>query len=116
MSMDAKTLGEEIIGAEIVAGKELAEAAGSVFEAMEQGSAIWQQQSRWLVEDYGVFLRSSLTRPGHPAGLVDLVQSRSEHISTGMQQTGALIQREFVPVTRIWTNFFGTVMRDWRSG
>jgi len=116
MSMDAKTLGEELVGAEIIAGKELAEAAGSAFETMEQGAAIWLQQGRWFFEDYGEFLRTSVARPGDPGGLFSLIESRSEHIVSGVQQTSDLLQRECVPVTRIWTEFFSTVMRDWRSG
>lgn len=115
MSLDAKTLGEEIIGAEIVAGKELTEAAGSAFEAMEKGATIWQQQSRWLLEDYGRFLRQELEKPGDPSGVFALLETRSEHIASGFRQMSELAERECAPVTKIWTDFVGTVLRDWRS-
>lgn len=116
MSVDAKTIGEEIIGAEIVAGKELTEAAGSALEAAERSMAIWLQQSRWAFEDYGQFVRSSLTRPGDPGPLFSLIESRSDHIASGFHQMSELVQAECLPMTKIWTDFAGTVMRDWRSG
>ncbi len=116
MSVDAKTIGEEIIGAEIVAGKELTEAAGSALETAEQTAAIWLQQGRWLFEDYGQFMRSSFTRPGDPGPLFKLIESRSDHIASGFHQMSELVQNECTPLTKIWTDFAGTVMRDWRSG
>ena len=115
MSLDAKTLKEELIGAEIVAGKDLTEVAGSAFEAMELGAAIWLQQGRWFLEDYGTFLQASLTRPGDPNGFFSLIESRSEHIATGLHQVGDLVQRECVPAIKIWTDFLSTVRRDWRT-
>ena len=115
MSVDAKTIGEEIIGAEIVAGKELTEAAGSALETAEKTAAIWLQQARWVFEDYGQFLRSSATRPGDPQPLFKLIESRSDHIASGFHQMSELVQAECLPVTKIWTDFAGTVMRDWRS-
>jgi hypothetical protein len=116
MSLDAKTIGEEIIGAEIVAGKELTEAAGSALEAAERSAAIWLQQARWLFEDYGQFLRSSMTRPGDPKPIFTLIESRSDHIASGFHQMSELVQAECLPLTKIWTDFAGTVIRDWRSG
>ncbi len=116
MSMDPKTIGEEIIGAEIVAGKELTEAAGSALEATERSLAIWAQQARWVFEDYGQFMRASVTRPGDPGAFFKLIESRSEHIASGFHQMSELVQTECLPVTKIWTDFAGTVMRDWRSG
>ncbi len=116
MSLDAKTIGEEIIGAEIVAGKELTEAAGSALEAAERSAAIWMQQARWVFEDYSQFVRSSIARPGDPGTFFKLVESRSEHIASGFHQMSELVQAECLPVTKIWTDFAGTVMRDWRTG
>ena len=116
MTIDAKTIGEEIIGAEIVAGKELTEAAGSALEAVERSAAIWLQQTRWVFEDYGQFLRSAASRPGDPNPLFKLIESRSDHVASGFHQMSELVQAECAPVTKIWTDFAGTVMRDWRSG
>lgn len=116
MSLDAKTIGEEIIGAEIVAGKELTEVAGSAMETAERTAAIWLQQTRWLIEDYGQYLRSSVTRPGDLKPFFTLIGSRSDHIASGFHQMNELVQAEYLPVAKIWTDFAGTVMRDWRAG
>ena len=94
MSLDAKTIGEEIIGAEIVAGKELTEAAGSALEAAERTAAIWMQQARWVFEDYGEFLQSSMSRPGDPQPLFKLIESRSDHIASGFHQMSDLVQAD----------------------
>lgn len=115
MTLDARTIGQEILGAEIVAGKELTEAAGSVFDAMEKGSKLWRQQSRWALEDYGDFLLSGLARPLDPTRIFTLLERRSEHIASGMQDLGDLIEKEFVPLSKIWTDFFGVVQQDWRQ-
>jgi len=116
MSLNARTIGEEIIGAEIIAGKDLTEVAGGAFEAMERGTAIWLQQARWVFEDYGQFFRASAARPGDPGSFFTLIESRSEHIASGFHQMGELVQKEYLPALKIWTDFAGTVARDWRSG
>jgi hypothetical protein len=115
MSVDPRTIGEEILGAEIVAGKELTEVAGGVLETLERSAAIWLQQARWLGEDYSRFFRDSVSKPGDPASFFSLVESRSEHIASGFHQFGELIQKECLPATKIWTDFAGTVEQDWRS-
>lgn len=115
MSLDARTVGEELLGAEIVAGKELTEAAGSAYEAMELGAVLWSQQARWLFEDYTGFLLQSVEKPGDPSGFFALMEARSRHIASGLHSASELMRRECVPATRIWNDFFGTVLRDWRK-
>ena len=115
MTLDAKTLGEELVGAEIVAGKELTQAAGSLFDMLERTRDIWVQQGRWLAEDYGRFWISALGRPLDPTPLNGLIEARSKHIASGMHELSSLVERECVPVSKIWSDFFGTVMRDWRA-
>jgi len=116
MTLDAKTLGEELVGAEIVAGKELAQAAGSLLDTAERLRDIWLQQGRWLAEDYGRFWLTALGRPGDPTPLSALVEARSTHIASGMHDLSTLVERECLPLSKIWSDFLGTVGRDWRSG
>jgi len=116
VTLDAKTLGEELVGAEIVAGKELTQAAGSLFDTLERTGAIWMQQGRWVVEDYARFWAAAFARPGDLTPLNRLVESRSNHIASGMHEFSSLIERECVPMSKIWSDFLGTVMRDWRTG
>lgn len=114
MTPDARTIGEELLGAELVAGKELTEAAGGLLEALERGGAIWLQQARWLAEDYGRFWLDSLGRPVDPEPLKQLIDSRSGHIVSGMNQLGELVEKECAPLTRIWSDFMGVVRQDWQ--
>jgi hypothetical protein len=115
MTLDAKTLGEELVGAEIVAGKELTQAAGSLFDTLERTRDIWVQQGRWLAEDYVRFWLSAPGRPGDLAPLNRLIEDRSTHIASGMHELGTLVERECIPLSKIWSDFLGTVGRDWRS-
>jgi hypothetical protein len=115
MTLDAKTIGEELLGAEIVAGKELTEAAGSVFDALEKGSQLWRQQARWALEDYASFFRSGLAKPLDPTPVIQLLERRSEHIASGMHDFGDLIEKECAPLSKIWTDFFSVVQQDWRQ-
>jgi hypothetical protein len=115
VSLDAQTLGEEILGAEIVAGKELTEVAGSLLDAVERAGAIWLQQGQWLTEDWARFWLTAATRPGNAAPLARLVNDRSDHVASGMHQMRELIERECVPLSGIWSAFFRTVARDWQS-
>ena len=112
---DARTIGEEWLGAELVAGKELTEAAGTLLDTIEKGSAIWLQQARWLAGDYGRFWLASVTPPPDQAPLTALIDSRTEHITSGLHQFGELIEKEFTPLTKIWTDFLGVVAQDWRK-
>lgn len=114
MTLDARTIGEELLGAEIVAGKELTEAAGSVFEAIDKGSQLWVQQSRWALEDYANFWMAGFSSPLNPAAVMQLLERRSEHIASGMHDFGDLIEKECTPLSKIWTDFLGVVQQDWR--
>ena len=115
MTLDTRKLGEDLLGAEIVAGKELTEAAGSVFDALEKGSAIWRQQVQWLVEDYVECWTSTVSSPTDTSNLAKFIERRSEHVATGLQDIGHLIENEVVPLSKIWTDFLGIVIQDWRQ-
>jgi hypothetical protein len=113
MSRDAQTLREELLGAEIVAGKELTEAAGGLFEGMERSAEIWRQQLVWLFDDYVEFWRDAARQPGRPEPLLALMERRSAHIATGVTDLGATLERECAPLARMWDDFMGVVRRDW---
>ncbi|MEJ2089307.1 MAG: hypothetical protein P8Y69_12725 [Gammaproteobacteria bacterium] len=117
MTVDARTIGEELLGAEIVVSRELTEATGNVFDALEKGAAIWEHQARWLVEDWTGFWVSGLTKPLllDPAPLAELIQRRSDHISAGLHDVEQLIKNEFAPLSKTWTDFLGVIRQDWRS-
>ena len=81
----------------------------------EEQRDIWLQQARWAAEDYGRFWLTTLGRPGDPAPFNSLIEDRSTHIASGIHEFGSIIERECVPLSKIWSDYFGTVMRDWRA-
>ncbi len=115
MTLSAKTLGEELVGAEIVAGKELTEVAGGLFDVVETAGSIWLQQGLWFVEDYSRFWLETLGPAGDPAGLRRLWEARAGHLASGLQQAGELARRECTPLAGVWASYFGTVLKDWRG-
>ena len=114
MSRDAKTLGEELVGAEILAGKELTEAAGGLFEGIERAAEIWRQQATWLFDDYLEFWREAARSPGRPEPLLALVERRSTHVASGARELASTVERECAPLARMWSEFMEVVRRDWR--
>lgn len=114
MPLNPRTIGEELLGLELVAGKELTEATGTLFDAADKGRKLWLEQARWLFADYSQFWQSVLTRPD-PGILSTLIERRSEHIAEGFRATSELVEKELVPLSRLWTDYLQVVARDWRS-
>ncbi|MEM8767060.1 MAG: hypothetical protein AAGE43_06435 [Pseudomonadota bacterium] len=80
-----RDFGETLAGAEIVAGKELVEASGSLVLFMERGATLAATQARWLFGDYSSFWLESMTQPGSPAPLAKLVTQRLRHVAEGLR-------------------------------
>jgi hypothetical protein len=109
-------LGEELVGAELLASRELAEGAGSIWETLERGGKIQQQQLNLLCQDYTQYLRdlASADPLALPRATGQLLERRLTHVSEGWQEFGGLLQDEFGPIGRAWRNFFQVVRQDWR--
>ena len=114
MTLDPRTIGEELLGLELVAGKELTEATGTLIDAADKGRKLWLEQARWLFKDYAQFWQSALTRPD-PGIIYALVERRAEHIAEGFRATSELVEKELVPLSRLWTDYLQVVARDWDS-
>ena len=97
MSNRSREFGEALTGAEIVVGKELAEASGSLVLFLEQSTALATTQARWLFDDYSSFWLDTMTQPGSPAPLAKLLQQRMRHIAEGLRGLSELaaIPRSF---------------------
>lgn len=117
MEKDNSTLlGEELLGAELLASRELAEGAGSLWETFERGGRIQQQQLKLLCQDYSQYLRdlASADPLALPRATGALLERRFTHVSEGWQEFGGLLQEEFGPIGRAWQSFFDVVRQDWR--
>jgi hypothetical protein len=102
------SLGAQLLGAELLASRELVEGAGSFWDALERSNRIQHQQLRWLVSDYAGFIdnlvaeRSPWALPGVTGRLVE---KRLAHIVEGWKATGDMIQDELRPQFAAWANF-----------
>jgi hypothetical protein len=113
----SRLLGQELLGAELLASRELAEGAGSFWDALERGGAIHQHQIQLFVNDYAQFA-DELIRSRNPAAVPTAVLEhfgrRLEHLSAGWAETGELLREEFNPIQRAWDGFFHVIRQDWR--
>lgn len=117
MNESTHRIGEEILGAELVAGKELVEAAGTFWDTLEKSAEIHRQQMSWLVEDHSGFWRDALSMDAQrsSAALPNLIAQRVEHVRQGFDQYRQLLDSELAPLSKIWSDFFGVVRRDWQA-
>lgn len=107
-----RTLGADLLGAELLASREIAEGAGSLWDALERGSAIQQQQLQWLMSDYAGFIDDLRAQPSPwqlPGAAARLIEARAGHINAGWSETGNLIRDELSPFCSAWQNFMRAV-------
>jgi hypothetical protein len=118
LTMDARTIGEELLGAELVAGKEFIEATGTFWDSLERGAAIQRQHLQHLLQDYGTFWTTALSPPlnNAPAALTRLLQARAEHIADSMHEVSQLVEKEYLPLSKPWTDFIDVIRTDWSQG
>ena len=111
---NSRLIGEELLGAELLASRELAESAGSLWETLERGGQIQQQQLNLLCKDYLQYVEELANPFAVPQATARLLQRRVTHVGDGWQAFGNLLQEEFTPITRAWRSFFDVVKQDWR--
>ena len=118
MTESSRRMGEELLGAELVAGKELIEAAGTFWDTLEKAGEIHRRQFTLLLTDHTRFWGDALSGdPGKAtAALPTLAMHRFDHLREGLDQYRALIGSELAPLTKIWSDFFSVVRRDWQPG
>lgn len=116
MTETSRMVTEELLGAELVAGKELVEATGTLWDTLEKGAAIHRRQLEWFIADYARCASDMLSfDPARvPAAAIRLVRSRYEHLSGGFEESRRLIETECAPLAKLWKDYFAVVRRDWQ--
>lgn len=111
-----RRIGEELLGAELVAGKELVEVAGTFWDTLEKSAEIHRQQISWLVEDHTSFWGDALSMDTQrtASALPNLLTHRIDHVRRGFDQYRQLLDSELAPLSKIWSDFIGVVRRDWQ--
>ncbi len=113
--VDTRLIGEELLGAELLASRELAQGAGSILEALERGGAIQQRQLSYLFRDYATYVDDVVSNPLQwPRAAGALARRRASHIGEGLQDTVTLLREELAPLSRAWRGFFEVLQQDWR--
>jgi hypothetical protein len=119
----AGSVEEEVVGAEILATRDLVANVGIVWETLEQFADIHARQARYLVEDHlqtwhGLLDGSSRETPHDVVG--EHVERRVRHLAEGLEQGVQVMahqtERTFDMLTRIWSPFLAVVRQDWRRG
>ena len=108
-------LGAQLLGAELMASRELAEGAGTFWDTLERSSRIHQQQLSWLIKDYAGFVDDLVAEQSAwsiPAVTGRLVEKRLSHVSEGWKATSQLLQDELLPLYSAWENFAKATLQD----
>lgn len=127
---DSRTLRDEVVGAEILATKEITETIGILWEVAERLNAIRAEQARLLFDDYAAtfdeFTNAFTDAPSNPPGLrsysnmaANHWQRRVEHMADGARSVANLVTKETNLLEDVifgmWKPFFAVVHRDWDS-
>jgi hypothetical protein len=124
---DSRMVRDEVVGAEILATKEITEKIGILWEVAERLNAIGTEQARLLVDDYvttfKTFADAPLSNTGALHNYTDVVMNhwlrRLEHVADGARSVSNLVTNETHlledVVFGMWKPFFAVVNRDWGS-
>jgi hypothetical protein len=122
ISEDSRLIGEEMVGAEILATRELIEYLGVTWETLDEMNDVFLRQLRHLAQDHADSAREFLADPGlaqFSAVVLSHCQRRIEHISEGVSQASHLVVRGGDNVTEVlfglWKPFFAVINRDWQG-
>jgi hypothetical protein len=124
LGQGSRMMRDEVVGAEILATKEITERIGILWEVAERLNGIGREQARLLFEDYVATCREFTKGVGNaPRSLnyPDIVLShwlrRLEHVTDGARSVSDLVSKETNLVEDVvfgmWKPFFAVVSRDW---
>jgi hypothetical protein len=118
----ARLAGEEAIGAELLAGRELLALAGVLWSTAEGMTRLLADQGRFLVDDHRRHAEAWLSAP-EPARAAehvsDHVKRRLTHLAEGADQLNRLMFTQTREACRVlqafWRPYLAVVREDWRS-
>jgi DNA-binding ferritin-like protein len=122
LSHDSRMMRDEVVGAEILATKEVTEAVGILWEVAERLNTIGGEQMRYLFDDYAATYEEFIKTPGLH-NYADVVMNhwlrRMDHIADGTRSVANLVTRETNLLEDVifgmWKPFVAVLNRDWSS-
>lgn len=122
LGKDSRLIREEMVGAEILATRELIENLGLVWETLDEMNDVIVRQVRHLAQDHANSAREFFADPGlaqFSAVTLSHCQRRLEHIAEGVSEASHLVVRGGDNATDIlfglWKPFFAVINRDWQG-
>ncbi|MFB3106726.1 MAG: hypothetical protein ACE1ZA_17635 [Pseudomonadales bacterium] len=119
LNKDLRLVSEEVVGAEILATKEVIENIGIFLDTLERLDNIRVEQVRWFFEDFATTYKRFAQSQDFPYVVTDHCQRRLEHVADGFQQVSQAVTREISIFEQIlfslWKPFFAVVERDWKG-
>jgi len=122
LGQDSRMMRDELVGAEILATKELTEKIGILWEVAERLNAIGTEQARQFVDDYATTFREFSNAPGlhnYSDMLMNHWLRRLDHIADGTRAVANLVTKETNlledVVFGMWKPFLAVLNRDWTS-
>jgi len=119
---DSRLMGEEMMGAEILATRELIENLGIVWESLETMNDICVRQLNHLATDHATSIRELFAHPGLeqlPGVVAAHCQRRIEHIAEGVSEVSQLVVKSSDNAANVlfslWKPFFGVINLDWQG-
>jgi hypothetical protein len=122
LSEDSRLVGEEMVGAELLATRELVENLGIVWETLEAMNDLCVRQLSYLAADHGESWRMLVANPRLeqlPALAASHCQRRLEHLAQGVSEVSRLVVKSSDDAATIlfslWKPFFAVIDSDWRG-
>lgn len=122
LTEDSRLVREEMVGAELLAAREVVENLGIVWETLEALNDLCVRQLTYLASDHGESLRRLVAdpRPEHlPMLAASHCQRRLEHLAEGVSEASRLVVKGSDDAATIlfslWKPFFAVIDRDWRG-
>ncbi len=121
-SQDSRLWREEMVGAEILATKELIENLGILWETLDEMNDVCVRQLRHLGQDHADSARQFFSDPSLaqiPAVATSHFQRRLEHIAEGVSEASRLLVKGTDNAAEIlfglWKPFFAVINLDWQG-
>lgn len=117
---ESRLAGEETLGAELLAGREVSAQAGILWETAEQLGDLYLRQARLFANDHTATLRSLLDRSRRQSVTTVIghhLDRRLRHnldaLAQGIDIMSTQSERTCQSISNLWAPFLAVVRRDW---